>query len=93
MKCTVLSSDNKDFAYIYLRDDYEFDDIPSALRQVFGTHSTIMTLELTPERKLAYEDVNVVIQNLRKTGYHLQMPPTEDVTGLLDLPEQKETLL
>ena len=45
-----------------------------------------MNLELTPERKLAYEDVTLVMQNLDEQGYHLQMPPKEDATGLLDLP-------
>jgi uncharacterized protein YcgL (UPF0745 family) len=34
-----------------------------------------------------------VMQNLAEQGYHLQMPPTDDPTGLLDLPKKKETLL
>ena len=33
---------------------------------------------LTPERKLAREDIAKVLENLDNQGYHLQMPPAED---------------
>jgi uncharacterized protein len=86
MKCSVLRSSLKAFTYIYLADEYAFEDLPVSLRKVFGEPVIVMTLELTPERKLACEDVNQVMQNLAENGYHLQMPPQEDATGLLDLP-------
>ena len=46
-----------------------------------------MDLELTPEFKLANEDVNQVMENLAEKGYHLQLPPQEDESGWLDLPK------
>ena len=52
-----------------------------------------MNLELTPERKLAYADVNQVMKNLDEQGYHLQLPPQKDTTGLLQLPDKKEELI
>jgi uncharacterized protein YcgL (UPF0745 family) len=93
MKCTVVRSSLKDFTYIYLLEGHDFDDLPVSLRKAFGEPGFVMNLELTPDRKLAYEDVNRVMQNLSEQGYHLQMPPQEDATGLLDLPEKKETLI
>jgi len=36
-----------------------------------------------------FEDLPIA---LIKNGYHLQMPPQEDATGLLELPEKKKTL-
>jgi len=93
MKCTVFRSPKKDFTYIYLLEDHDFDEIPVSLKKVFGEPEFVMDLELTADRKLAYEDINQVMQNLADQGYHLQMPPQEDVTGLLELPEKKETLL
>ena len=93
MKCSVVRSSLKDFTYIYLLAGHDFDDLPLALKKIFGEPEFVMNLELTPERKLAYEDVNQVLQNLAEQGYHLQMPPQEDATGLLQLPEKKETLL
>ena len=93
MKCTVIGSSLKDFTYIYLSEETQFEDLPNSLQQVFGEPEFVMTLVLTPDRKLAYEDAEKVIQNLQEKGFHLQMPPTDDPTGLLDLPDKKETLL
>lgn len=93
MHCTVFRSNLKDFTYIYLLKGHEFDDLPESLRKVFGEPQLVMDLELTPERTLAYEDVNQVMANLAEHGYHLQLPPTEDQTGWLDLPARKEKLL
>ena len=91
MKCSVVRSSLKDFTYIYLLEGHEFADLPQTLKEVFGKPEFVMTLELNPERKLAYEDVGRVMQNLSEQGYHLQLPPREDTTGLLDLPENRET--
>jgi uncharacterized protein YcgL (UPF0745 family) len=93
MKCSVFRSSLKDFTYIYLRDGYKFEDLPISLIKIFGDPEFVIALDLKPERKLAYEDVNQVMKSLEENGYHLQMPPQEDATGLLDLPEKKETLL
>lgn len=87
MKCTVFRSSLKDFTYIYLLAGQDFDDLPDSLRDVFGQPEVVMDLELTPERKLAYADVKQVMQDLSEQGYYLQMPPKEDATGLLDLPD------
>jgi len=93
MKCSVVRSSVKDFTYIYLLAGHDFDDLPISLKKVFGEPEFVMDLELSADRKLAYEDVNQVMQSLAEKGYHLQMPPQEDATGLLDLPEKKEKLL
>ena len=90
MKCSVVRSSLKDFTYIYLLAGYEFEDLPSDLKEVFGEPEFVMTLELTPERELAHADITRVMQNLSEQGYHLQMPPKQDATGLLDLPESSE---
>jgi len=93
MKCSVVRSSLKDFTYIYLLAGHDYEDLPISLKKVFGQPEFVMDLELTSDRKLAYEDVNKVMENLAEQGYHLQMSPQEDVTGLLELPEKKETLL
>jgi len=93
MKCSVVRSSLKDFTYIYLLAGHDYEDLPISLKKVFGQPEFVMDLELTSDRKLAYEDVNKVMENLAEQGYHLQMLPQEDVTGLLELPEKKETLL
>ena len=92
MKCSVFKSHGKQFTYIYLQPGTDYEELPTALRDAFGEPEFVMDLELTPERKLAYEDTDQVMKNLAETGYHLQMPPQDDPTGLLELPEKKETL-
>jgi uncharacterized protein YcgL (UPF0745 family) len=52
--------------------------VPEALRLAFGKPKHSFDLVLSPERKLASEDIVVVLENLEKQGYHLQMPPAED---------------
>jgi uncharacterized protein YcgL (UPF0745 family) len=86
MKCTVFRSSQKGFTYIYLLAGHDFDDLPDTLKEVFGQPEFVMNLEVTPERTLAYSDIKQVMQNLSQEGYHLQLPPKEDATGLLDLP-------
>lgn len=93
MQCTIFRSSLKEFTYVYLAEGKGFDDIPVTLKKVFGEPEFVMNLELTPDRKLAYEDIDQVRHNLAGQGYHLQMPPQDDPTGLLELPEKKETLL
>jgi len=91
MICTVFRSSLKDFTYIYLLAGHDFDDLPDTLRELFGQPEFVMNLELTPERKLAYSDINQVMKNLAEQGYHLQLPPREDATGWLDLPGKPVT--
>lgn len=64
--------------FLYLREQDAFDLIPEALRSRFGTPQYVMELTLTPERRLAREDVAVVIDNLAGQGFHLQLPPDLD---------------
>jgi uncharacterized protein YcgL (UPF0745 family) len=90
MKCSIFRSSLKDFTYIYLLEGLDFEDLPVELKQIYGDPEFVMNLELTAERKLAYEDINQVMQNLSDQGFHLQMPPSEDTTGLLDLPGNAE---
>ena len=93
MKCSVIRSSLKDFTYIYLLAGQAYEDLPTALKKVFGEPEFVMDLELSPERKLALEDVEKVMHNLSEQGYHLQLPPQEDATGLLQLPAKEKTLL
>ena len=93
MRCSVVRSSLKDFTYIYLLEGEDYDDLPGSLKNIFGEPEFVMDLELTPQRKLANEDVDQVMENLAEKGYHLQLPPQEDESGWLDLPEKKETLL
>lgn len=93
MKCSVWKSPRREYTFIYLAPEARFEDLPSSLRNVFGEPEFVMYLELTPARKLAHADAGMVLEKLSEQGYHLQLPPDDDPTGLLELTGKKEKLL
>jgi len=75
MICSVLRSEKRNETYLYLAPGFEFEDVPAELQEVFGQPQSVMSLVLSPERKLAQVDVNTVIESLADKGYFLQLPP------------------
>jgi uncharacterized protein YcgL (UPF0745 family) len=76
MQCFIYKSLKKDELYLYLQKKDDFTDIPEPLFNSLGRIEFVMELEITPERKLAREDVNKVLFSLQDKGFFVQMPPT-----------------
>ncbi|MGD9020526.1 MAG: YcgL domain-containing protein [Lysobacterales bacterium] len=85
MKCSIWKSARRELTYVYLAPGRDFAELPAGLRDAFGEPEFVMDLELAPGRRLAYGDAAQVRLNLAEQGYHLQLPPTDDPTGLLEL--------
>ena len=83
MNCSVYRSNRKDYTYLYLSPEKEFEDLPPALQSAFGQPEFVIAMELSPERDLASEDVNDVMQNLNDNGFHLQLPPGDQTGDLI----------
>ncbi len=64
--------------YLYVLKAEGLERVPEALLPHFRHPLHAFDLVLTPERKLAREDIAKVLENLDNQGYHLQMPPPED---------------
>jgi uncharacterized protein YcgL (UPF0745 family) len=75
LSCWVYRSPRKQEMYLYLAEENRFDNVPGALLERFGQPMLVIELQLSPERKLAREDVLMVMSNLRTKGFHLQLPP------------------
>lgn len=75
MQCFIYKSLKKDQLYIYLREKDDFSSMPEDLFQSLGRLQFVMELQLTPERKLAKEDVIKVMEQLENKGFYIQMPP------------------
>ncbi|MCB1787143.1 MAG: YcgL domain-containing protein [Chromatiaceae bacterium] len=75
LPCWVYRSPRKQEMYLYLAEENGFDRVPSALLERFGDPILVIELELSAKRRLAREDVDQVMHNLRDQGFHLQMPP------------------
>ncbi|MES9972585.1 MAG: YcgL domain-containing protein [Candidatus Thiodiazotropha sp.] len=79
LPCWIYRSPRKDEMYLYVATEDDFSCVPEGLLARFGEPIQVMEIALTEQRKLAREDVAVVMANLRSQGFHLQMPPKMDV--------------
>ena len=76
MLAYVYKSLKKADTYLYLAKRDDFAGLPERLRTQLGTLQFVLEVALTPERKLARENPEVVRANLATRGFHLQFPPT-----------------
>jgi uncharacterized protein YcgL (UPF0745 family) len=75
MQAFVYKSQRKTDTFVYLAARDDFEKIPEPLRVQLGGLEFVLEVALTPERKLARENPDVVRQNLAANGFHLQFPP------------------
>lgn len=85
--CSIYKSARRNDTYLYVLKSDELKRVPETLLTAFGTPTLAFSMVLTPERTLAREDINQVLANLDKQGYHLQMPPPED-EYIVHLPQE-----
>lgn len=74
-ECVVYRCASQAEMYLYVRAGLPADQLPEALRKRTGALTQVMTLQLTPERKLARVDAAKVRERLAAEGYYLQLPP------------------
>ena len=77
MQAFVYKSLRKPDTYLYLRERDAFALLPESVRAPLGELAFVMELALTPERKLARADAELVRNNLATRGFHLQFPETQ----------------
>jgi len=77
MQCFVYKSLRKADTYVFLRERDDFSALPQPIAETLGGLALVMELDLSPERKLARESATVVMDNLARRGFHLQMPPLD----------------
>jgi len=75
INCKIYRCSKQDEMYLYVHEDKALDDLPEALIKMVKELTHVMDLELSPERKLARENVVQVMEDLAEKGFHLQMPP------------------
>ena len=76
--CQIYRSPRREEMYLYLDKARGLDDVPEALLRQFGEPEPVMTLLISPERRLARADATEVLAQIETQGYYLQMPPTAD---------------
>ncbi|MFN2327671.1 MAG: YcgL domain-containing protein [Chromatocurvus sp.] len=71
----IFASSRREGMYLYTRREQVWNELPGPLRQAFGDPRRVMTLMLTPERRLARASAAEVIAAIDDKGFFLQMPP------------------
>jgi uncharacterized protein len=74
--CQIYRSPRKQEMYLYVEKAVGLEEVPEALLETFGEPEEVMTIILTPERKLARVNVEDVLSDIAEKGFYLQMPPS-----------------
>tara|TARA_R110002072_G_scaffold24747_3_gene83679 strand:+ start:17167 stop:17478 length:312 start_codon:yes stop_codon:yes gene_type:complete len=75
--CSVYKSSKKNQMYIYVDRSYKLENMPEALKGIFGQPIHVLDMILTPEKKLARVAAEKVLQSIEEQDFYLQMPPAE----------------
>ncbi len=67
--------------YLFVVQADSLSRVPESLLTIMGELQHIMDLQLDEQRHLAQVDTQLVMQQLRESGYYLQMPT--DIESLL----------
>ncbi|MGL6158924.1 YcgL domain-containing protein [Microbulbifer sp.] len=76
--CDIYRSAREEEMYLYVDKREGTRRVPEKLLELFGELKHLVTLVLTPERKLARAEAARVLSEIRERGYYLQMPPAAD---------------
>jgi len=73
--CTIYRSNREKELYIFVERKEGMARVPEELLARLGTITEVMTIRLTPERKLARVKAADVLAAISACGYFLQLPP------------------
>ena len=76
--CQIFRSSRQPEMYLFVDNTRGLVDVPQELLARFGVPTPVMTLQLTPDRKLAKADAAAVLASIASKGFYLQMPPGVD---------------
>ena len=84
IECAVYKSKKKDETYVFIPTETPLSDLPDELLKVLGQAEMVMTLNLTPDKKMARGSAAEVIKSIEEQGFYLQMPinPQLDINPL-----------
>ncbi len=83
MLCFIYRCSLKQDMYIYLAEEDVFDNVPKEIFNSLGIVEFSMELELTSRTKLARENIETVLNNLKEHGFHLQLAGNESVEAIM----------
>lgn len=76
--CVIYKTRNKEGLYLFVKEKNQFDAVPGALMQQFGTPELVMVLPLKSDKVPVRVSKAVLIEKLQQDGYYLQLPPQSE---------------
>jgi uncharacterized protein YcgL (UPF0745 family) len=73
--CTIYRGNRESELYIYVNRAEGLARVPEELLARFGSISEVMTIKLTPQRKLARAKAPDVLAAIAAQGFYIQLPP------------------
>ena len=73
--CTIYRGPREPEMYLYVDRIEGLARVQEELLARFGALSEVMTIKLTPTRKLARANAEQVLAAIAEKGYYLQLPP------------------
>ena len=73
--CTIYKGSREPELYLYVDRVEGLALVPEELLARLGTLAEVMTIKLTPQRKLARAAAPQVLAAIAEKGYYLQLPP------------------
>ena len=73
--CTIYKGSREPELYLYVDRVDGLTRVPDELLERFGNLAEVMTIKLTPQRKLARANAAQVLAAIAERGYYLQLPP------------------
>lgn len=80
MHCHVYASNRRQQTYVWLAERDQFEVLPAALAQRLGDLRFVLDVQLDSTRSLPNADACNVLEQLRRQGWYLQLPPDTAVT-------------
>ncbi len=72
----VFRSEKKENSYLYVEHGCDLETLPQALRNMLGQLNPVLSMRLTPDRKLARYTGAQVLEAISAQGFFLQLPPS-----------------
>ena len=83
MLCFIYRCSLKPDMYIYLAEEDVFDNVPKIIFNSLGIVEFSMELEIKADTRLARENTETVISNLKEHGFHIQLAGDESVEAIM----------
>lgn len=77
VNCFIYKTAKCEGMYLYVLEEDDFSEVSEEIMKKFPHPEFVFELALSPDRPLARENVEKVLENLNTLGFHLQMPPRD----------------